>query len=42
MHATSSRLNEICIDRSEEEPTFIEFMKDFKPRWDDLKREFGG
>ena len=29
------------LARIRREPTFIEFMKNFKPRWDDLKREFG-
>ena len=30
------------LARIRREPKFIEFMKNFKPRWDDLKREFGG
>ncbi len=28
------------LERARHDPEFIQFMQDFKPRWDDLKREF--
>jgi hypothetical protein len=40
-HACNLLTAERSLHRSQREPTFIEFMKNFKPRWDDLKREFG-